>query len=58
MQKIFMLVCVISLSACATVETSVLPNNTTHGYTVYDPCVRCGESWIFLNLDETKELEK
>ena len=23
-------------------------NPNRHGYTSYDPCFRCGESWIFL----------
>jgi|TARA_B100001094_G_scaffold328453_1_gene388905 hypothetical protein len=42
----------ISVSACS-MGTS-LPewvgdtNPNRHGYTSYDPCFRCGESWIFL----------
>jgi hypothetical protein len=30
----------------------------TYGYKDYDPCIRCGEGWIFLNLDETQHLRK
>ena len=28
------------------------------GYRSYDPCIRCGEGWIFLNLDDTAHLKK
>jgi uncharacterized protein YceK len=54
-----------ALSGCSTLESvgnhayeSAFPNPRTYGYASYDPCVRCGEDWIFLNLDETKELNK
>ena len=61
MPKLVMLVMCLCASGCtATLDSatdSVLPNPRTHGYTTYDPCIRCGEEWIFLNIDETKELK-
>jgi hypothetical protein len=54
---------VVLLSACSSLREagdhavrSAFPNPRTYGYTSYDPCIRCGEEWVFLNLDETKEL--
>mgnify|MGYP000002665799 CR=1 FL=1 len=34
-----------------------LKNPHRHGYTDYDPCIRCGEGWIFLNIDDTAHLK-
>lgn len=28
-----------------------------HGYESYDPCIRCGEGWTFLNIDQTQHLK-
>jgi hypothetical protein len=46
------LVALIGLSGCA--GSSGLPewigdqNPNRHGYTSYDPCIRCGQGWIIL----------
>lgn len=33
-------------------------NPNTYGYKDYDPCIRCGEGWIFLNIDQTQSLKE
>jgi len=52
MNKLFIIVVALSLSACA--STNPLPewtgstNVNDYGYKSYDPCIRCGEGWTFL----------
>lgn len=29
-----------------------------YGYREHDPCIRCGEGWIFLNIDQTVDEPK
>jgi hypothetical protein len=62
-ERVGVIVCCVLLSACSSLTTvgshvvdSAFPNPRTYGYASYDPCIRCGEEWIFLNLDETEEL--
>jgi hypothetical protein len=53
------LLMLLAVSGCSTAKhlgETAFPNPRTYGYTSYDPCIRCGEGWIFLNLDETKGL--
>ena len=55
-----------ALAGCATVPATENPwlswlepsNPARYGYTDYDPCIRCGEGWIFLNIDETQSLKE
>ena len=54
----FLLVLILALftSACSSIDPVVLetvfPNPNTYGYTKDDPCIRCGESFIFLPNEE------
>ena len=60
-----LLVVALFITGCAsspyepTQSTSAYQINSpyTHGYTEYDPCIRCGEGWIFLNIDDTAHLK-
>ena len=54
----FLLVLILALftSACSSIDPVVLetvfPNPNTYCYTKDDPCIRCGESFIFLPNEE------
>ena len=48
---------IISLSACSTMENNhyakpliepIIGNGNHVGYAPHDPCIRCGEGWIFI----------
>jgi hypothetical protein len=34
-----------------------IKNPHRHGLRDHDPCIRCGEGWIFLNIDDTAHLK-
>ena len=63
--KSLLALCVLVLSGCAsspyptTSDRSafLLKDPQRHGYKDYDPCIRCGESWTFLNIDQTQHLK-
>ena len=61
--RVCLLLSVLVLSGCASSpypRTSTITEvDSTHryGYRSYDPCIRCGEGWIFLNLDDTAHLK-
>ena len=48
------------LTGCAGTTTVVdrltdYPNPQRYGLRTDDPCIRCGEGWIFLNIDQTTD---
>jgi hypothetical protein len=46
------------VQGCASVpEYLALDNSQTYGYRDYDVCVRCGEEPVFINIDQTKEVD-
>lgn len=48
-------------TGCSSLSETVTGTGNTHiGYTSYDPCIRCGESWVvlpnqYMNALRTKE---
>ena len=64
--RVFVLLGVLLITGCSSspYERARVPNilvledHTRHGLRDHDPCVRCGEGWIFLNLDDTAHLKK
>jgi len=48
--KLTLIVTALALtSGCASLQDTVIdPSMTRIGYTSYDPCIRCGESWTQL----------
>lgn len=64
MRNTLLAVAVIALSGCSAAGSSnslswLAPDNPArYGYRSYDPCIRCGEGWIFLNIDETQSLKE
>jgi len=56
MKKFSVLLLVLLGSGCSTIDPvlveTVFPNPNTYGYTKDDPCIRCGESFIFLPNEE------
>lgn len=63
MKQLFVIAVISTLaSGCTTTvrdsyAQSIYANPNTYGYKSYDPCIRCGEGWIFLNLDDTTHLK-
>lgn len=43
-----MRILVVMLTAIALTGCGGITTNVKHGYKSYDPCVRCGESWIII----------
>jgi len=55
-KKILLIPLVFALGACSTLQESpVFAPSNTYGYAPEDPCIRCGEEWVFINVDQTKE---
>ena len=56
MKKVSVLLFVLLTSACSSMDPvlveAVFPNPNTYGYTKNDPCIKCGESFIFLPNEE------
>jgi len=45
----FLIVTALSTTGCSSLKDAVVTANKHHyGYTSYDPCIRCGESWTML----------
>lgn len=64
MIRIGLVLAALSLGGCATADHSVevirdvFGTNQAYGYKEYDPCIRCGEGWIFLpNPSHEAQLE-
>jgi hypothetical protein len=61
LQAISLLIAVTAVTGCSSLpETITGTGNHYPGYTSYDPCVRCGESWQklpnqYMNALRTKE---
>ena len=66
MKKLLLIAATLAVTGCASSpypntvsnEWLKLPNPNTYGYKDYDPCIRCGEGWVFLNIDETQALKE
>jgi len=53
MKYLILVIAVMCLNACSSSMSSIPEwvgdqNPNRYGYKSYDPCFRCGESWIFL----------
>lgn len=62
MKSFAIIVVLVLLAGCNTTgefDTSYLWDDPQrYGYREYDPCIRCGEGWINLNIDQTQEQPK
>ena len=66
MKKLLLIAAALAVTGCASSPYPTTASNewlkptnpNTYGYTDYDPCIRCGEGWIFLNIDQTKDLKE
>jgi len=57
-KTITLLTALLLVQGCASVpEYLALDNSQTYGYRDYDVCVRCGEEPVFINIDQTKEVD-
>jgi hypothetical protein len=54
--RISVLISALLSSACSSIDPvlveTIFPNPNTYGYTRNDPCIKCGESFIFLPNEE------
>ena len=59
--SIIALTATLAVSGCSSLPETITGAGNTHtGYTSYDPCIRCGESWVvlpnqYMNALRTKE---
>jgi hypothetical protein len=45
------------ITACSSLEVITGSGNTVEGYRHYDPCIRCGESWVMLPNEDMAALK-
>jgi len=50
------LISTLLFSGCSTIDPTIIdtvfPNPNTYGYNPGDPCIRCGESFVFIPNEE------
>ena len=56
MKRLSVLLLILFCSGCSTLDPALretlFPNPNTYGYRPGDPCIKCGESFIFLRNEE------
>ena len=61
LRNLLLLITVTAITGCSSLPEAVTGSGNQYpGYTSYDPCIRCGESWVvlpnqYMNALKTKE---